>query len=137
MSTLNSNLPTALDDPLSSSAESYLDVIHELSHRDEIVRSVDVAEKLGVSKVSVNKALRVLKLAGLVTQEPYRGIRLTDEGIAAAHRVTWRHEVWRSFFISALGMDKADADTEACRLEHVASNDVVARLERFVAEKRP
>ncbi len=135
MSTSHSNLPASLDDPLSASAESYLDVIHELSHRDEIVRSVDVAEKLAVSKVSVNKALHVLKAAGLVTQEPYRGIRLTEEGIAAAHRVTWRHEVWRSFFQHQLGLGEAEADAEACRLEHVASNEVVRRLERYLSEK--
>lgn len=135
MSTLHSNLPASTDDPLSSSAESYLDVIHELSHCDEVVRSVDVAEKLGVSKVSVNKALRVLKTAGLVTQEPYHGIRLTEEGIAAAHRVTWRHEVWRTFFMRKLGMSEVEADAEACRVEHVASNELVRRLESFVSEK--
>jgi Mn-dependent DtxR family transcriptional regulator len=134
MTSLHSNLPGADDDPLSTSAESYLDVIHELSHQDETVRSVDVADKLGVTKVSVNKALHVLKQAGLVTQEPYRGIRLTQEGVEAAHRVTWRHEVWRAFFVRALGMDEGAADAEACRLEHVAGEDVVRRLEAYLAE---
>lgn len=134
MTNTHSNLPTATEEPLTPSSESYLDTIHELSHRDEVVRSVDVAEKLNVSKVSVNKALRVLKQAGLVTQEPYRGIRLTEVGVAAAHRVTWRHEVWRQFFARRLGMPDAEADAEACRMEHVAGDEVVRRLEAFLSK---
>ncbi len=135
MANVHSNLPGAAEDPLTPSAESYLDTIHELSHRDEVVRSVDVAEKLNVSKVSVNKALRVLKQAGLVVQEPYRGIRLTEEGVAAAHRVTWRHEVWRLFFARKLEMPEQEADAEACRMEHVAGDALVRRLEAYLAKK--
>lgn len=132
MSSTHANLPPMADDPLTPSSESYLDAIHELSHHDEVVRSVDVAEKLGVSKVSVNKALRVLKEADLVMQEPYRGIRLTPEGEKLAHRVTWRHEVWRTFFSNTLGMDAAVADAEACLMEHVASDEVVRLLEAYL-----
>ena len=135
MAIQHANLPPMSDDPLTPSAESYLDTIHELSHYDETVRSVDVAEQLGVSKVSVNKALHVLKEAGLVTQEPYRGIRLTDEGVALAHRVTWRHGVWRDFFAQALGLSDEDADAEACRLEHVVGDEVVQRLEDYLGKK--
>ncbi len=129
------NLPQLSDDPLTPSSEAYLDAIHELSHRDGAVRSVDVAEKLNVSKVSVNKALRVLKQAELVMQEPYRGIYLTPAGEQLAHRVTWRHEVWREFFKFTLGMEEAMADSEACKLEHVASEEVVRRLEQHMKKR--
>lgn len=118
-------------EPLTISAESYLDVIHDLSHKGP-VRSVDVAERLGVSKVSVNKALRVLKQAGYVVQQPYQCIELTEAGTRHAHRITWRHEVTRSFLCDVLGVSAQVADADACRIEHVISDETVARLEAFV-----
>ena len=135
MTTTHAHLPGIADDPLTPSAESYLDVIHELSHLDAVVRSVEVAERLNVSKVSVNKALRVLKQAGLVEQQPYQSIRLTEAGIALAHRVTWRHGVWRAFFAQMLGMNDAEADAEACRVEHVVSDEAVQRLEALLQKQ--
>lgn len=120
------------DGTLTTSIEAYLDVIHELSHLEKEVRSVDVAEKLGVSRVSVNKALQVLKQAGLVDQQPYQSIRLTEKGIEHAHRVTWRHQVLRRFFEGPLRMTPVDADSDACRIEHVISDQAIERLEEFL-----
>ncbi|MDR3051246.1 MAG: metal-dependent transcriptional regulator [Oscillospiraceae bacterium] len=131
MANVHGNLP-ALPEGLTPSGESYLDVIHELSHRDEMVRSVDVAERLGVSKVSVNKALSVLKQAGLVEQQPYQSIRLTEAGVAMAHRVTWRHQVWYAFFAKALGIPETEADAQACLTEHVVGDETVRRLEAYL-----
>ena len=123
------------DGLLTSSIEAYLDTIHELSHRDgRQVRSVDVADELGVSRVSVNKALQVLKQAGLVEQQPYQSIRLTQKGIDHAHRVTRRHQVVRAFFETGLGMDPTAADADACRIEHVISEEAIDRLESFLSK---
>lgn len=118
--------------PLTTSAESYLDVIHELSHFYSPVRSVDVASKLNVSKVSVNKALHVLKEAGYVEQQPYGGISLTPAGIERAHIVTWRHSVVGRFLRETLGLPAEIADADACRIEHVISDQTVQRLESFI-----
>ena len=117
---------------LTTSAESYLDVIHELSHFCSPVRSVDVANKLNVSKVSVNKALHVLKEAGYVEQQPYGGILLTPAGIERAHLVTWRHAVVERFLHETLGLPADIADADACRIEHVISDETVRRLESFI-----
>lgn len=117
---------------LTTSAESYLDVIHELSHFCSPVRSVDVANKLNVSKVSVNKALHVLKEAGYVEQQPYGGISLTPTGIERAHLVTWRHAVVGRFLHETLGLPADIADADACRIEHVISDETVRRLESFI-----
>lgn len=117
---------------LTTSAESYLDVIHELSHFCSPVRSVDVANKLNVSKVSVNKALHVLKEAGYVEQQPYGGILLTPAGIEHAHLVTWRHAVVGRFLHETLGLPADIADADACRIEHVISDETVRRLESFI-----
>ena len=117
---------------LTTSAESYLDVIHELSHFCSPVRSVDVANKLNVSKVSVNKALHVLKEAGYVEQQPYGGILLTPAGIEHAHLVTWRLAVVGRFLHETLGLPADIADADACRIEHVISDETVRRLESFI-----
>ena len=118
-------------EPLTISAESYLDVIHDLSHRGP-VRSVDVAERLGVSKVSVNKALRVLKQAGYVVQQPYQCIELTEAGVQHAHRITWRHEVTRTFLCDVLGVSEEIADADACRIEHVISDESFQAMKKHV-----
>lgn len=118
-------------EPLTISAEGYLDVIHDLSHLGP-VRSVDVAERLGVSKVSVNKALRVLKERGYVRQQPYQCIELTDAGVEMAHRIAWRHEVLLAFMRDVLGVPPDAAEADACRIEHVISDETVSRLQVFV-----
>lgn len=123
-------------EPLTISAESYLDVIHDLSHKGP-VRSVDVAERLNVTKVSVNKALRVLKQAGYVVQQPYQCIELTEAGVRHAHRIAWRHEVTRSFLRDVLGVSPEVADADACRIEHVISDETVSRLEAFIRKASP
>lgn len=120
-------------EPLTISAESYLDVIHDLSHRGP-VRSVDVAERLGVSKVSVNKALRVLKQAGYVVQQPYQCIELTEAGVQHAHRITWRHEVTRTFLCDVLGVSEEIADADACRIEHVISEETFQRIRAHIQQ---
>ena len=117
---------------LTISAETYLDVIHELSHFYSPVRSVDVANKLNVSKVSVNKALRVFKEAGYVEQQPYGGISLTPAGIERAHIVTWRHGVVRRFLRETLNLPEDIAEADACRIEHVISDETVQQLESFI-----
>lgn len=116
---------------LTISAESYLDIIHELSHVCSPVRSVDVAQHLGVSKVSVNKALRVLKEAGYVDQPPYQGIVLTPLGVERAHQITWRHQVIETFFRDTLKLPDTLASQDACRIEHVISDETVRHLEAF------
>lgn len=118
-------------EPLTISAEGYLDVIHDLSHLGP-VRSVDVAERLGVSKVSVNKALRVLKERGYVRQQPYQCIELTDAGVEMAHRIAWRHEVLLAFMRDVLGVPPQAAEADACRIEHVISAETFDKLKEHV-----
>ena len=120
--------------PLTISAESYLDVIHELSHFCSPVRSVDVANRLNVSKVSVNKALHVLKEAGYVDQQPYGGISLTPAGVERAHLVVWRHEVVGRFLRETLGLPADIADADACRIEHVISQESFEKIRAHVRE---
>lgn len=117
---------------LSMASEDYLESIYRLTYEngneeEDGVRSVDVAEQLGVSKASVNKALSTLKEAGMVEQTRYGRVRLTKEGRSYAARVWRSHRTLRSFLINDLGVDYKTADDEACLMEHYLSEDTMDR----------
>ena len=120
------------DHKLSMASEDYLESIYRIRQEQtqdaaEGIRSVDVAEQLGVSKASVSKALSTLKEAGMVEQMRYGRVRLTDEGEAYAKRVWRSHRILRSFLVGELGVESEVADEEACLLEHYLSQDTMDR----------
>ncbi|MDO4429535.1 MAG: metal-dependent transcriptional regulator [Atopobiaceae bacterium] len=121
------------DHALSRAGEDYLEAIYRLacagsSEAERSVRSVDVAEQLGVSKASVNKALSTLKEAGMVEQSRYGRVTLTPEGRRYASLVWRAHRALRIFLESDLGVAPETADSEACLMEHVLSEDTMERL---------
>ena len=118
---------------LSRAGEDYLEAIYRLagagsSDGERSVRSVDVAEQLGVSKASVNKALSTLKEAGMVEQSRYGRVTLTPEGRSYAALVWRAHRALRLFLERDLGVAAETADAEACLMEHVLSEDTMGRL---------
>lgn len=119
------------DHALSRASEDYLEAIYRISlegSADAPVRSVDVAEQLGVSKASVNKALSALKEAGMVEQSRYGRVSLTEDGRRYAALVWRSHRALRTFLQSDLGVSPETADEEACLMEHVLSADTMVRL---------
>ena len=125
------NALTQDDHALSRASEDYLEAIYRISTEradGAPVRSVDVAEQLGVSKASVNKALASLKEAGMVEQSRYGRVSLTDEGRRYAALVWRAHRALRTFLESDLGVSSEVADEEACLMEHVLSADTMERL---------
>ena len=116
---------------LTSAGEDYLEAIYcvMLEHPGEdSVRSVDVSERLNVTKASVNKALSALKDGGFVDQTRYGRVELTEEGKTYAAEVWGRHSMLRSFLTVELGVDEEVADEEACLMEHALSQDTSRRL---------
>ncbi len=120
---------------LTRAHEDYLEAIYVLTQEgaaDEGVRSVDVAERLGVSKASVNKALAGLKEGGYVDQRPYGRVTLTEDGNAYA-AIVWRaHRMLRTFLERDLGVEPSVADAEACLMEHVLSPDTLERWTSYL-----
>ena len=117
------------DHALSRAGEDYLEAIYRISLQEGAsVRSVDVAEQLGVSKASVNKALSTLKEAGMVEQNRYGRVTLTAEGERYAALVWRAHRALRLFLERDLGVASETADAEACLMEHVLSADTMERL---------
>lgn len=116
---------------LTMAGEDYLEAIYriktEQGEQGEGIRSVDVAEQLGVSKASVNKALSYLKESGMVEQTRYGRVTLTGEGELYARDVWHRHRTLRAFLTVELGVDPEVADEEACVMEHALSEDTMRR----------
>ena len=121
---------------LTKAGEDYLESIYRLgfdqADGEGGVRSVDVAERLGVSKASVNKAVSVLKDQGMVDQSRYGRVTLTPEGEAYAMRVWHAHRTLRAFLEGDLGVAHEVADEEACLMEHVLSVDTLNRLTTYL-----
>ena len=108
---------------MSMSHEDYLEAMVVLGATTEnSVRSVDVANKMGVSKASVNKAMSVLKEKGLAEQPYYGDITLTEEGYRYGTAVLERHRMLFTFLHKVLGISEEDADREACLMEHAISD---------------
>ena len=120
----------------SESLEMYLEAIVELDAQSEAVRSVDIAHYLGVSKPSVSRAMNNLKSAGLIQQEPYGRVTLTEEGRKKADRIHSMHHMITDFFMEALGLGAQTAEADACRIEHVISPETVAAISEYLKKKR-
>ena len=119
---------------VSASQEDYLEVIYDLSHGSESIRSIDIANRLGVSRASVNKRLSLLKEAGFVEHEPYGLVHLTESGCTVAKNVRERHNTLYKFLTDILGVPEETADQEACEMEHAISQDTSNRLYAYLSK---
>lgn len=120
-------------DKMSKSHEDYLEAIVVLGGTTEsAIRSVDVATKMGVSKVSVNKAVNALKEKGLVDQPYYGDITLTDAGYEYGRSVLDRHHLLFTFLTKVLGIPEETADEEACMMEHAISDESFKKWTAYI-----
>ena len=112
------------------SGEMYLETILLLSKKMQHVRSLDIATDLGFSKPSVSRAMGLLKKAELINVDDKGYITLTAEGVKIAERMYERHTVL-SNFLEKLGVDKATAANDACKIEHDISADSFEAIKKF------
>jgi len=117
---------------LREASENYLEAILKLEDENRHVRSIDVAGELCVSRPSVNKAIGVLKKMGMVEQQPYGRISLTEEGRRQANEIMLRHVTLKKFLTFVLGVDDATADVDACKMEHVVSEQTMQNLTAYI-----
>ena len=111
------------------SGQMYLETIYILSQNKSYVRAIDVGEHLGYSKPSVSRAMSILKKNGYVLVDADGAITLTDSGMEIAQTMYTRHTVL-SEMLMRLGVDEKTATEDACRIEHVISE------ESFLAVKK-
>lgn len=104
------------------SAEDYLETILVLREQKGLVRSIDVANKMGYTKASVSIAMKKLREAGYVEMDAEGFLTLTAAGQEIADRVYTRHKLLTAFFIR-LGVSEEVAAADACRIEHDISEE--------------
>lgn len=118
---------------IQQSAEDYLETILILWQRNGSVRSIDIAAELGFSKPSVSVAMKNLRQGGYIEMEPSGEIRLLPPGMEIAEKTLEKHTMLTRFLV-ALGVSPQTAAQDACRMEHVISNESFERLKAH-AEK--
>ena len=107
---------------LQESGEMYLETIYILSQKSDKVRAIDVGEYMGFSKPSVSRALGLLKNGGYVVTDGNGYLSLTNEGREVAEKIYERHEILTKF-LTGLGIDEETASHDACKIEHVISDE--------------
>ena len=118
-----------------ASGEDYLEAILVLQKKMGMVRSVDVARPPDVSKPSVCHAVATLREGGFLTMDEDNFLHLTDAGCEVAEQVYEKHRFFTQRLIAA-GVDPKTAEADACRIEHVISEESFQRL-KATAESKP
>jgi DtxR family manganese transport transcriptional regulator len=123
------NLRRSRRDRAVETAQDYVEAIADLSASLGEARVVDLARRLGVTHVTVNRTLSRLQQAGYVNTQPYRAIFLTDAGRKLAKECKQRHETVAAF-LRTLGVSEKIAELDAEGIEHHVSPETLAAFER-------
>ncbi len=118
---------------LQESGEMYLETILILSQKSANVRSIDVANHMGYSKPSISRAIGLLKKGGYLEVDENGGLILTESGLATAEKIYERHTVLTEI-LCALGVDRDRAAEDACKIEHVISDETMEAIKRHMQE---
>ena len=116
---------------LHESAEMYLETIYLLSEKTGSVRSIDVAEYMGYSKPSVSRAVSLLREGGYLSMAEDGYLTLTAMGKETAKKIFERHTVL-SDFLAFIGVEGEVAAKDACKIEHVVSDETIMAIKKFL-----
>lgn len=118
-------------DNTTESSENYLETILVLSKKLPVVRSVDIANELNFKKPSVSVAMKNLRHAGHITVTDAGFIYLTDSGRQIAEMIYERHQLFSTWLIG-LGVDPSVATSDACKIEHVISEESFDAIKQYL-----
>ena len=121
---------------LHASGEDYLKIILVLQKKLGMVRSVDIARYMEVSKPSVCHAVATLRDGGFLTMDEDHFLHLTDVGREVAEKIYERHCFFTEQLIIAAGVDPKTAEADACRIEHIISDESFDRLKEAAAQEQ-
>lgn len=119
---------------LHESGEMYLETILILKNQNEYVRSIDIAHTMDFSKPSVSRAIKLLKESQLIVVDDKGYIDFTDEGRHIAEKVYNRHQILTAFLIS-IGVSDKQAEDDACRIEHIISDETQQCIQNFLKKQ--
>lgn len=120
---------------MQESPEDYLETIYMLSLHSSEVRSIDVARHLGYSKPSVSVAMKRLRENGYVNMDDNNLLMLTESGLAIARSIYERHQVISGYLMS-IGVSEETALKDACRIEHVLSEETFHKIKEIFYQSR-
>lgn len=112
---------------IQESGEMYLETIYILQKKKGDIRSIDIAHELGYTKPSISRAVGILKKNDYIEVDSSGVITLTDEGEKIASRIYERHDILTRYLVY-LGVDEETAAQDACRVEHVISQDSFEKM---------
>ncbi len=115
------------------SGEMYLETIYILGKKNKGVRSIDVAEYMGFSKPSVSRGVNILKRDGYLIFDENGYLVLTDFGLKLAEKIYERHTVLTELLVK-LGVSEETAADDACRMEHVISDETLSKVKEKLNE---
>ena len=120
---------------IQKASEDYLESMLMMKEQRGYIRSVDVAEHLGVTKPSVTYATKRLRENGYIEMDRDGLITLTDRGMAIAAKMLDRHHTLTQFLI-ALGVDQETAEADACKIEHDISQQTYEAICEHAKNRR-
>ena len=118
-----------------ASGEDYLEAVLILQKKQGMVRSIDLARDMGFSKPSISHAVGVLKNGGFLTVDDDGFLHLTVIGREIAEKIYERHLFFMEQLIAA-GVDPKTAEADACRIEHIISDESFDRLKEAAAQEQ-
>jgi len=121
---------------VSSEAEEYLEAIYRLERKTGSAKTMELVRQLKVVPGSVTNTIENLERRGLVTHEPYKGVKLTEKGRKLALNVLRRHRLAERLLTDVLHLDWSEAHDAACKLEHAFSDNVIKPLEKALGHPK-
>lgn len=119
---------------IQKASEDYLEAMLMMKEKHGFIRSIDIADELGVTKPSVSYSTKRLRENGYITMDKDGLITLTESGMEIASRIYERHRLLTEFLIR-LGVDKKTALEDACKMEHDISEKTFAAICRHAEQK--
>ncbi len=116
---------------LTAGLEDYLEAIYIVQSENKKVKSIDVARMLNISRASVSEAMSKLVSKGFIAYESYGTISFTQEGLNEAVNIYNKHNILKSFFQTVLDINPQEASENACKIEHIISQNVLAEIKNF------
>ena len=116
---------------LTSGLEDYLEEIY-IAHLNQIqLKGAQLARNLKISRASVSEALARLVSKDLIKYNSYETISLTNKGLIEAKKVYDKHRILKTFFEEVLGIDPQEASENACKIEHIISQNILDKMAKF------
>lgn len=117
------------------SGEDYLETILTLQKRQGYVRSIDIANELEFTKPSISRAMKILRENDLIVMDENKMITLTELGQKKANEIYERHKTIARFLMEVVGVDETIAENDACRIEHVISEETMEKITKVLNER--